>query len=184
MPETFPALIVDAALAAGYQRVMECIGTPLIALDFHMVLADCLPTTDNRQTVLKAVDALLNNVLELRRTWTAARSSDLYLMMMAPLGSADLPTWRVLAAEIERDDRLARKHVWLPDKEGGNFLAFIETTFLARPWSAADGRVDALKLLTEQVAMPTGWQQQLLDDELQGVELVRKLIDLEMEQAS
>jgi hypothetical protein len=179
MSETFPELIMNAALSAGCKRVLACIDTPLIALDFQMVWASTLPSTDDRQSILNAVDSMLNDVLVLRRTWVAARSSDLYLMMAAPLGSVDQPAWKALAAEIERDDRLARKHVWLPDKDGGNFLPFIETTFLARPWSAADGRVDALKLLTEQIAMPTGWQQLLLDDELQGTELVRKLMDLE-----
>jgi hypothetical protein len=184
MSETFPNLIVKAALAAGCQRVLSCIGTPLIALDFYMVWAGTLPTANDRQTVLESVDAMLNNILTLRRNCAAARASDLYLMMIAPLGSADQPVWKALAAEIERDERLARKHVWLPDREGGNFLPFIETTFLARPWAAADGRVDALKLLTEQVAMPAGWQQLLLDDELQGTDLVRTLIGLEVEQAS
>lgn len=182
MADSFPDLIMNAALAAGCQRVLACVDTPLIALDFHTVLAATLPLTDDRQTVLNAVDALLNDVLVLRKTWAAARSSDLYLILAAPLGSADQAAWKTLAAEIERDDRLARKHVWLPDNKAGNLAPFIETTFLARPWGAADGRVDALKLLTEQVAMPRGWQELLSDGELQGTELVRKLIDLEMEQ--
>jgi hypothetical protein len=182
MPEQFPDLIVDAALAAGCRHVLACVGTSIIAIDFYTVLAAPLPATDDRQEVLAAVDALLSDVLALRRTWAAARSSDLYLMLAAPQGSADQPVWKSWAAEIERDDRLARKHVWLPDNEGGNFGSFIETTFLARPWGAAEGRVDALKLLTEQVAVPTGWQQLLFDGELQGDELIRKLMDLDMEQ--
>ncbi|PHV39198.1 hypothetical protein CSQ95_10800 [Janthinobacterium sp. BJB304] len=108
-------------------------------------------------------------------------------MLAAPYGSADSSDWNTLAAEIERDDRLARKHVWLPDEEGENFDAFIGTTFLARPWTVADDdetRADALQLLTKQVSMPTGWQEVLLDDDLQGEDLVLKLLSIEMDEPS
>lgn len=180
MPEKFRHLIENAALDAGCQRVLSCVGTPFIAVDFQMVAAGKLPLTPVREMVLKTVDSMLNEILVLRRAWPAARASDMYLMMSAPYGSAENPAWKALMAEIERDDRLARKHVWLPDANGANFDRFIERTFLARPWSAAGGHVDALKQLTEHVAMPLGWQQQLLDDELQGAELVHKLISLEV----
>lgn len=187
MLESFDSLIMNAATAAGCTRVFQEENTPTIWLDFHAVWTSALPAECNRQQVLDAVDAMLNNVLEMRKSLKATPSSDLYVMLAAPYGSAGNSEWNTLAAEIERDDRLARKHVWLPDDAGKNFDAFIKTTFLARPW-AVDGddqaRADALQLLTKQVSIPAGWQEVLLDDDLQGEDLVHKLLSIEMEQAS
>ncbi|URW82165.1 hypothetical protein NBV64_15740 [Alcaligenes sp. DN25] len=187
MLESFDRLIMNAAKAAGCTRVVKEASTPTIWLDFHAVWTSALPTECKRQQVLDAVDALLNNVLEMRKSLKATPSSDLYVMLVAPYGSADNSEWNTLAAEIERDDRLARKHVWLPDDAGKNFDAFIETTFLARPWTVEgneQARADALHLLTKQVSIPAGWQDVLLDDDLQGEDLVRKLLSIEMGQAS
>lgn len=187
MLESFDNLIMKAAKAAGCTRVVREKNTPTIWLDFHAVWTSDLPAECNRQKVLDAVDAMLNNVLEMRKSLKAAPSSDLYVMLAAPYGSADNPEWNALAAEIERDDRLARKHVWLPDDAGKNFDAFIETTFLARPWTVEgddQARADALQLLTKQVSIPTGWQDALLDEDLQGEDLVRKLLSIEMGQTS
>lgn len=187
MLESFDSLIMSAAKAAGCTRVVQEANTPTIWLDFHAVWTSALPDECNRQQVLNAVDAMLNNVLEMRKSLKATPSSDLYVMLAAPYGSADNPEWNTLAAEIERDDRLARKHVWLPDSAGENFDSFIETTFLARPWAVEgddQARVDALQLLTKQVSIPAGWQEVLLDDDLQGEDLVRKLLSIEMEQTS
>lgn len=187
MLESFDSLIISAAKSVGCTRIVQEENTPTIWLDFHAVWTSVLPAECNRQQVLDAVDAMLNNVLEMRKSLKATPSTDLYVMLAAPYGSADNPEWNTLAAEIERDDRLARKHVWLPDGVGENFDAFIETTFLARPWALEgddQARADALQLLTKQVSIPTGWQEVLLDDDLQGEDLVRKLLSIEMEQTS
>lgn len=187
MLESFDSLIMNAAKAAGCTRVVQEANTPTIWLDFHAVWTSALPAECNRQQVLDVVDAMLNNVLEMRKSLKATPSSDLYVMLAAPYGSADNSEWNTLAAEIERDDRLARKHVWLPDDAGENFDAFIETTFLARPWTVegdVQARADALQLFTKQVSIPAGWQEVLLDDDLQGEDLVRKLLSIEMGQTS
>lgn len=185
MLESFESLIMNAAKAAGCTRVIQEGNGPTIWLDFHAVWTSALPAECNRQQVLDAVDTMLNNVLEMRKSLKATPSSDLYIMLAAPYGSADNSEWNTLAAEIERDDRLARKHVWLPDDAGKNFDAFIETTFLARPWavdSDDQARADALQLLTKQVSIPARWQEVLLDEDLLGEDLVRKLLSIEMEQ--
>ncbi|WP_099409502.1 ABC-three component system middle component 1 [Janthinobacterium sp. BJB304] len=187
MFESFENLIVNAAKAAGCNTVVQDKNAPTIWLDFHAVWTSKLPAECNRQEILDEVDKILNNVLEMRKSLKAVPASDLYVMLAAPYGSADSSDWNTLAAEIERDDRLARKHVWLPDEEGENFDAFIGTTFLARPWTVADDdetRADALQLLTKQVSMPTGWQEVLLDDDLQGEDLVLKLLSIEMDEPS
>ena len=186
MLEKFENLIMNAAKAAGCNNVTQEENTLTIWLDFHAVLTRNLPAEGNRKDVLDVVDAMLNKVLEMRKLLKATPSSDLYVMLAAPYGSASSSVWNTLAAEIERDDRLARKHVWLPDADGKNFEAFIATTFLARPWaidSNDDARADALQLLTKQVSMPVGWQEALLNDDLEGEDLVRKLLSIEMEQA-
>lgn len=187
MLESFDSLIMNAAKAAGCTRVVQEANTPTIWLDFHAVWTSALPAECNRQQVLDVVDEMLNNVLEMRKSLKSTPSSDLYVMLAAPYGSANNSEWNTLAAEIERDDRLARKHVWLPDDAGENFDAFIETTFLARPWNVEgddQARADALQLLTKQVPIPAGWQEVLLDDDLQGEDLVRKLLSIEMGQTS
>lgn len=187
MLESFEYRIMNAAKEAGFSKIIQEEKTPTIWLDFQAVWTSNLPTECNRQEALDAVDALLNNVLEMRKSLNATPSSDLYVMLAAPYGSVNDSHWKTLAAEIERDDRLARKHVWLPDDDGQNFEAFIATTFLARPWAIAGDdkeRADALQLLTKQVDIPAGWQAVLLDDALEGEELVLKLLSIEMEQIS
>lgn len=187
MLELFNNLIMDAAKEAGCTTVVKEKCNSIIRIDFHVVWTSSLPAEVNREEVLYVVDSVLNNVLEMRKSIKARSSGDLYVMLVAPYGSAEKSEWNTLAAEIERDDRLARKHVWLPDDAGNNFDAFIKTTFLARPWDI-DGdnkdRSDALKLLTKQVSIPAGWQEILLDDDLHGEDLVRKLMSIEMEKTS
>lgn len=187
MLETFRDLIMKAAAAAKFRKIVQDNTAPTLWLDFHVVWTAVLPAESNRELVLDVVDAMLNNILDVRKSLKAIPSSDLYVMLAAPFGSAESPEWNTLAAEIERDDRLARKHVWLPDEDGKNFESFVETTFLARPWATDDddeARADALQLLTKQVSIPRGWQQILLNDKFQGEDLVRKLLSLEMEQSS
>ncbi len=187
MFESFENLIINAAKAAGCDTIVRDKNAPTIWLDFYAVWTSELPAKCNRQEILDAVDTILNNVLEMRKSMKAVPSSDLYVMLAAPYGSADSSDWNTLAAEIERDDRLARKHVWLPDNDGKNFESFVDTTFLARPWTIGDDdevRADALQLLTKQVSIPIGWQEVLLDDDLQGEDLVLKLLSMEMGQPS
>lgn len=158
----------------------------VVQIDHHTVVLGMLrappEATALREAIMAQVDDYLDEVLRLRKSYSATKASDLYLMLAAPMGKEADVAWQALAAEIERDDRLARKHVWLPDAEGGNFTQFLEETFLACPWQSEAGQDDALDLLSAEVAMPDGWKQALLDPELEGIKLVEALLALETQQ--
>lgn len=179
MFESFKEQLSALASDFEYSRIFECYGSPFIAIDFYIVAVATISGLPDRERVLALVDELLQSVLEVRRRSSPAIASDLYIMVKAPVGSLSSAAWIQLAAEIERDDRLARKHVWLPDSETSNFWEFISGTFLARPWDSPAGTVDALKLMADDLEMPDGWQDLLLGAELEGSELIEKLISLE-----
>ena len=168
----------DAACRLGHQPVLDKEHSHIIYLDYFVIVLGILESSD-RESAWKAVDSLLDDVLALRRTYNPAKASDIYMIMAAPLGSADMSDWKLLAAEIERDDRLARKHIWLPNADGSNFEALIEASFLAKPWDTPTEEADMLKLLSQSVAIPTGWNDVLLDPDLEGIALAEKLVALE-----
>lgn len=169
---------LDASSYLGHSPQPDIEKPYVIHLD-HFVIVLGILKADDRENVLKTVDGLLDDVLALRRTLTPAKASDIYLIMAAPLGSAGNANWEMLVAEIERDDRLARKHIWLPNENGSNFAALIETTFLAKPWDTPTEEINKLQLLDQGVDVPTGWMDVLLDPELEGLKLAEKLVALE-----
>lgn len=82
------------------------------------------------------------NQAAIARSWLPANvSEDLNLFFVGPSDGNALESWRELAAEIERDDRVCRKLVWLPPASTGELESslnrFLSRTFLARPWSEA-----------------------------------------------
>ncbi len=66
---------------------------------------------------------------------------DLHLFLVGPPGAGDEPRWIELAAQIERDERVCRKLVWLPHQPHmeNSVQTFLDRTFLARPWLALEG---------------------------------------------
>ncbi|MFM0658608.1 ABC-three component system middle component 1 [Paraburkholderia sediminicola] len=181
MLEEFKQKIISVATALGLNGIYECYGSYFIAVDFCIVAIGSLAEGSTREQALSEVDSMLAAVLEIRKRCSPAKASDIYLMLVCPVGSIDSPFWKELAAEIERDDRLARKHVWLPCADSGNFEVFVANTFLAKPWDSPSGTVDALKLMADDLDMPKGWQEVLLNTELETVELINKLLLLDKE---
>jgi len=169
---------LDVATRLGHTPQLDIEKPHIIHLD-HFVIVLGILKVDDRENALKTVDGLLDDVLALRRILTPAKASDIYLIMAAPLGSAGNTNWEMLVAEIERDDRLARKHIWLPNENGSNFAALIETTFLAKPWDTPTEDINKLKLLDQGIDVPTGWTDVLFDPELEGMRLAEKLVALE-----
>jgi hypothetical protein len=169
---------LNAAIGLGHKPDVDTERSHIIHLDHFVIVLGVLESPD-RERALNAVDNLLNDVLALRRGYLPAKASDIYMIMAAPLGSADINHWKLLAAEIERDDRLARKHIWLPNKNGSNFDALIEASFLAKPWDTPTEEADKLKLLNQGVDIPDGWKAVLLDSDLEGLALAEKLVALE-----
>lgn len=74
----------------------------------------------------------------LRSSLTPGRNEDFMLMLVTNPGADREPEWIALAAEIERNDRVCRKLVWLPpaapDKTNESVQSFLGRSFLARPW--------------------------------------------------
>ncbi len=169
------ALDASWSLPSGPPQASVC----ALQIDQARVLLAALHGPVQRDEVLARVDVLLESVLALRKGLTAAAAVDLYLLLLAPEGSSTDPAWQALANEIERDDRMARKHVWLPNAEGSNVKEFLAATFLACPWQVERGADTALALLGDDFAMPPGWSEILLQGELEGVELVQALLQLE-----
>lgn len=95
------------------------------------------------------------------RSWLPeSMTDDLCLMLVGPEGSAVDPFWVAEAAEIERNDFVCRKLVWLPpppaagDEELTKSLdRFVGRTFLAEPWEVATGATQhALDTLATSLA--------------------------------
>lgn len=168
----------DAALGLGHKPVLDTERSHIIYLDHFVIVLGVLESTD-RESALNAVDKILDDVLTLRRGYLPAKASDIYMIMAAPLASADNAAWKMLVAEIERDDRLARKHIWLPNADGSNFEELIDASFLAKPWDTPQEDADKLKLLNQGVDIPDGWKAVLLDSDLEGLALAEKLVALE-----
>lgn len=84
---------------------------------------------------------------------------DLVLVLVGPRGSEGKDAWRATALAIERDDRVARKLVWLRPAnrrdDPDSFDAFAKRTFLARPWVTA-GRFSVASLDDIAAELDTG----------------------------
>ncbi len=88
-------------------------------------------------------------------------------------------TWRQFAAEIEADDRVCRKQVWLFGTQPSVDEArdFLERTFVARPWPS-EQRTESLDTMAN-FSLPNGWEEALQNQELDFSGLVEQLIALE-----
>jgi hypothetical protein len=66
---------------------------------------------------------------------------DLHLFLIGPPGACEDLRWVELASQIERDERVCRKLVWLPPQSSmeNSVQTFLDRTFLARPWRALEG---------------------------------------------
>jgi len=113
------------------------------------------------------------------RSWLAAEAPNLQMFLIAPPGAYIRSDWRQLAAEIEADDRICRKLVWLFDQTPtlDDAEAFLTRTFVARPWPTHQQQV--LLDTVASYALPDGWEEAADDKELDFDGLVETLIELE-----
>ena len=94
---------------------------------------------------------------------SADGGEDLVLIFVGPPGSKDGDEWKTLAMEVERNDLVCRKLVWLPPKQQSEMEAALEhfkgRTFLATPWQApATAEPTALDALWIAHASLREWQ--------------------------
>lgn len=152
----------------------------VLCIDHYHVLLGTLDDSPpgGSGSVPHQIEALYKRALEVRKELTQAGASDLYLFVVGPSGSAMSPDWESQACEIELDERICRRLVWLPDEGGENLDVFIRRTFLARPWEQVQtGTVHTLGKLTRTVDMPPEWIAVLLETDLEGRELVQSLME-------
>ena len=128
------------------------------------------------------------------------QSLDLQLWLLGPPGSNDDAEWKAFALAIERDDRVARKLVWLPPAMDAMwsiaFNTFVARTFLARPWSSLGpmntpqlDRVSGLESLATNLPISLDVTKRWFalagaEDLEDGPDLVDALIDAWAENAS
>jgi hypothetical protein len=140
------------------------------------------------------LDAARANWAEAQRLAANARTSvvadsgeDLVLILVGPADSKDNADWQALAMEIERNDLVCRKLVWLPPKKAtdntGSLQEFVRRTFLSKPWLGADSIPQtALDTLSEKNIALKGWEEILDRQPLNRADvdyddLVEKLIN-------
>jgi hypothetical protein len=155
-------------------------------LDGAAVLIGQLGGPPIRTAVQHAVRRYRNQATIARSWLGSSEAPNLQLFLIGPTGALADPLWRQLAAEIEVDDRVCRKLVWLyggkPAIEDAE--QFLDRTFLAQPWptppTAATPALDRMS----HVALPEGWEQAVDDPSLDSDALVQRLIALEEGDAS
>lgn len=157
------------------------------------VLFATLPDTYNNQLVAETVRGLRNQSVIARSYLRTEQVVDLQLWLSGPAASLEDPSWRSLAVVIERDDRVARKLVWLRSLDiqqwGASFESFIARTFLARPWKSAPqqphaklDRLSALLSVASEVGVDPAVLRRWFDvaesteDYESGADLVDQLI--------
>lgn len=132
-------------------------------------------------SILDAQLRLYRNQATIARSWLGAEAANLHLFLIGPTGALVNASWRQFAAEIEADDRVCRKQVWLFDAAPSldDAREFLERTFIARPWPS-EQRTELLDSMAK-ISLPHGWEEALQNQELDFSELVDKLIALEEE---
>ena len=152
-----------------------------MVFDGFPILLGVLAGPTNRSSVSTQV-LRYRNQATIARSWLGAAAPNLHHFLAGPPGAFSDPEWRQLAAEIEADDRVCRKLVWLFNDSPTTDSAreFLERTFVARPWPA-EQRTDRLDSAAN-FALPTGWEEALEDTDLDFAGLVDRLIELQREE--
>ncbi|TPN63691.1 hypothetical protein FJ986_23540 [Mesorhizobium sp. B1-1-1] len=168
--------IVDRTLGRREDDLPQYVAA--VTLDRIPVLIGALVGSALKTSVDQQVRRYRNQAT-IARSWLGSDAPNLQLFLTGPSGALRDPAWRQMAAEIEADDRICRKLVWL--FEGSPTLehakGFFERTFIARPWPA--------KQLTQQldsmanISLPDGWEEAVEDPNLDFGGLVERLIELE-----
>jgi hypothetical protein len=117
----------------------------------------------------------LRNQATIARSWLESDAPN--LQVFVALGNTDRPAapWLPIARDIEMDDRICRKLVWLIGLGGETPEEFLSRTFLATPWTTSDASaVHALDALST-IVLPEGWSAVLENEDLDTAALVRAL---------
>lgn len=104
----------------------------------YAVILALMPEAPSEEAVTDTVRRVRNQCVVARSYLTSPGALDLHAIVVGPRGSEGVDAWRALALMAERDERVARKLVWLrpadPAADEASFAEFTQRTFLARPW--------------------------------------------------
>jgi len=104
----------------------------------YPVLLTLLPEAPDEEGIGEVVRRVRNQCVVARSYLSSAAALDLHAILLGPRGSEGVERWNALALIVERDERVARKLVWLRPQEAGgdeqSFAEFARRSFLARPW--------------------------------------------------
>ena len=120
-------------------------------------------------------------------TWLSpSERGDLNLFLVAPPGAVGSTHWPDFAAQVERNEQVCRKLVWLPPSDSADWessaIGFCNRTFLARPWLqqfrlAAEPRLDPLGHLAQGDPLMAKWLSLMEQMGEEDVELIDALVE-------
>jgi len=109
-----------------------------LQIERYAIILALLPETADEAALRDVVRRVRNQCVVARSFLSPSGALDLHAILIGPRGSEGVDLWRALALGAERDERVARKLVWLrpldADVDQQSFEDFAKRTFLARPW--------------------------------------------------
>jgi hypothetical protein len=147
-----------------------------------VLVGDISEATDRRD--LRDLLRRYRNQALITRSWVGSEATSVSLFLIGPLGSKDDQDWNDWALEIELDEKVCRKIVWLLPKSPTQRDAeeFLEGTALAQPWKhhqdIAAEKLDSLA----QLDLPEEWLEIFQNDTFGPDDVVRELIEVSMEE--
>jgi hypothetical protein len=109
-----------------------------IQIGRYAVLLTLLPEAPDEGGIGEVIRRVRNQCVVARSYLSPAAALDLHVILVGPRGSEGVDRWKALALIAERDERVARKLVWLrplkPSADEESFADFAKRSFLARPW--------------------------------------------------
>jgi len=104
----------------------------------YALLLTLLPEAPDEDGIGEVLRRVRNQCVVARSYLSPAAALDLHAILVGPRGSEGVDRWKALALIAERDERVARKLVWLrplePSADEESFADFAKRSFLARPW--------------------------------------------------
>ena len=185
-----PHDLINAFKAAGEKLGLECVTDEsadnclrfgnIYALISSLVVSTDTQLSDLRDNFISQVESQIKKALEFRQQLPQAMVNDLNVVFVLEPTESNCKTLNDLSNEIERDDRVCRKMVWLKGPYGKSVENFLDRTFLARPWACTSpATADALLPLTDDLGISNDELfDALMDEELDGEEFVRKLMTI------
>lgn len=173
------SLIKNAIITKASALGLSCqnITNNRVTINPYEVLISKIPDCIDRGNIINHIDECLKDALTIWKEIGQAQGSDIYYIFVAPRNTKNKEFWFSMATEIERDERLCRKLVWIPDENEGADM-FLNRTFLARPW--AEGSVEnssSLSVLEQELGIPKPWVKLLQNDKLSNRELLIRLMN-------